>query len=243
MSINKMKSAIGDLDSTGIESTVEAVYVYEAPLRLWHWVSAAAIVVLSVSGYLIGSPLPSVSGEASDHFVMGYVRYFHFVAAYIFAIGFIGRLYWAYAGNHHAKQLFLPPLLDKEWWSEVWHEIRWYSFLEKSPKKYVGHNPLASLAMFFMFVTGSIFMIFTGAALYAEGQGMGSWWYEAFASWLIPLFGQSQDVHTWHHLGMWFIIVFVMFHIYAAIREDIMSRQSLVSTMINGWRTWKDDKE
>jgi hypothetical protein len=28
-----------------------------------------------------------------------------------------------------------------------------------------------------------------------------------------------------------------MVHVYAAIREDVMSRQSLVSTMINGWRT------
>jgi Ni,Fe-hydrogenase I cytochrome b subunit len=46
------------------------------------------------------------------------------------------------------------------------------------------------------------FMGFTGFALYAEGQGMDSWWYDIFAGWLIPLFGQSQDVHTWHHLGM-----------------------------------------
>ena len=27
---------------------------------------------------------------------------------------------------------------------------------------------------------------------------------------------------------------------YAAIREDIMSRQSLISTMISGWRMFKD---
>ncbi|HIB28037.1 MAG TPA: Ni/Fe-hydrogenase, b-type cytochrome subunit [Candidatus Thioglobus sp.] len=243
MSIEKMESAIGDLPSSGIESTVEATYVYEAPLRLWHWVNAAAILVLAVTGYLIGSPLPSLSGEASDHYLMGYIRFFHFVAAYVFAVGLIGRIYWAFVGNSHAKQLFLPPLLSKTWWAEIWHEMKWYAFLVKTPKKYVGHNPLASLAMFTMFVTGSIFMIFTGFALYAEGQGMDSWWYDAFAGWLIPLFGQSQDVHTWHHIGMWFLITFIMIHIYAAIREDIMSRQSLVSTMINGWRTWKDDRK
>jgi Ni,Fe-hydrogenase I cytochrome b subunit len=46
MSTNKMKSAIGDLDSSGIESTVEAVYVYEAPVRLWHWVNAGAITTV-----------------------------------------------------------------------------------------------------------------------------------------------------------------------------------------------------
>jgi Ni/Fe-hydrogenase 1 B-type cytochrome subunit len=29
-------------------------------------------------------------------------------------------------------------------------------------------------------------------------------------------------------------------HVYAAFREDIMSRQSILSTMISGWRTFKD---
>ena len=30
------------------------------------------------------------------------------------------------------------------------------------------------------------------------------------------------------------------FHVYVAIREDIMSRQSLISTMISGYRMFKD---
>ena len=85
-------------------------------------------------------------------------------------------------------------------------------------------------------------MIVTGFALYGEGTGMGSWQYTMFSSWVIPLFGQSQDVHTWHHLGLWVIVSFVIVHIYAAVREDIMSRQSIVSTMISGHRTFKDDR-
>ena len=40
-------------------------YVYEAPVRLWHWINAACIVVLAISGYLIGSPLATQPGEAS----------------------------------------------------------------------------------------------------------------------------------------------------------------------------------
>ena len=86
-------------------------------------------------------------------------------------------------------------------------------------------------------------MIFTGFALYGEGTGMGSWQYQWFSSWIIPLFGQSQDVHTWHHLIMWVIICFIIMHVYVAIREDIMSRQSMVSTMISGWRTFKDNRK
>lgn len=221
---------------------VQAVYVYEAPLRLWHWVNALSITVLALTGYFIGSPLPTQPGEASANFLMGYIRFAHFTAAYVFAIGFLARIYWAFAGNHHARQLFTLPIFNPQWWQEAWFEARWYLFLEKEPKKYIGHNPLAQLFMFVFVTCGSLFMLFTGFALYAEGAGRGSW-YDHLFGWVIPLFGQSQDVHTWHHLGMWWILTFVIIHVYVAIREDIMSRQSIVSTMISGYRMFKDDRK
>lgn len=226
---------------TAHAKTLTAVYVYEAPLRLWHWTNALAIVVLAITGYFIGSPLPTQPGEASEHFLMGYIRFAHFAAAYVFAVGFIGRIYWAIVGNHHARQLFRFPFWSVHWWAELIREARWYLFLENKPKKYVGHNPLAQCAMFWFITVGSVFMIFTGFALYSEGAGLGSWQDKLFG-WVIPAFGQSQDVHTWHHLGMWAIVIFVMVHVYAAIREDIMSRQSIVSTMISGVRTFKDNE-
>ncbi len=220
-----------------------AVYVYEAPVRIWHWINALSIVILALSGYFIGSPLPTMPGEASDNYLMGYIRFAHFAAGYILIIGFIGRLYWAVVGNDHARQIFLPAFFSGQFWSGVIHELKWYLFLVKEPKKYTGHNPLAVLFMHFLFVWGTVFMIFTGLALYGEGAGYDSWQYSLFSSWIIPLFGQSQDVHTFHHLVMWVIIVFVMIHVYVAIREDIMSRQSIVSSMISGWRTFKDKRE
>jgi len=220
-----------------------AVYVYEAPLRLWHWINALAITVLCVSGYLIGSPLPTLSGEASDHFLMGYIRFAHFAAAYILVVGFVFRIYWAFVGNEHSTQIFLPQVFNREFRKGVWHEIKWYLFLEREPKKYIGHNPLAVIFMHIIVVWGMIFMIITGLALYGEGTGYDSWQFTLFSSWVIPLFGQSQDVHTWHHMVMWVIICFVIIHVYVAIREDIMSRQSLISTMVSGWRTFKDTRE
>ncbi|RUW34613.1 MULTISPECIES: Ni/Fe-hydrogenase, b-type cytochrome subunit [unclassified Mesorhizobium] len=217
----------------------EAVYVYEAPLRLWHWVNAFAIFTLAGTGYLIGSPPPAVGGEASASFLFGWIRYLHFSAGYILVIGFAFRVYWAFVGSEHARQIFLPPVLSGRFWRELWHEVLWYAMLVKEPMKYSGHNPLATLAMHILFVWFAIFMIVTGLALYGEGEGMGSWQYSLFTSWVIPLFGQSQDVHTWHHLGMWVIICFVIVHVYAAVREDIMSRQSIISSMFSGWRTFR----
>ncbi len=221
---------------------VEKVYVYEAPVRLWHWINMLAILVLGVTGYFIGNPLPTMSGEASDHYLMGTIRFLHFSAAYIFAVGFLGRIYWAFVGNAHARELFYVPIWKASWWQGFIEELKWYAFLKKEPAKHEGHNPMAQFAMFFMFVLGSILMIVTGFALYGEGTGPGSWANSLFSSWVIPLFGQSQDVHSWHRLGLWIITVFVIAHVYVAVREDIMSRQSMVSTMISGWRFFKDKR-
>lgn len=218
---------------------VRSIYVYEAPVRLWHWINALAMVVLAVTGYFIGTPLPTQPGEAATTFLMGYIRFAHFAAAYIFAVGLFGRIYWAFVGNRHARQIFLLPLRNKHWWSEVFFEVRWYLFLEKHPKKYVGHNPMAQLMMFFFFTVLAVGMVFTGFAIYSEGAGLGSW-QDSLFGWVIPALGGSMQVHNLHRLGMWIMMSFAIVHIYAAIREDIMSRQSLISTMISGWRMFKD---
>ena len=220
-------------------SSIKSVYVYEAPIRVWHWINALAITVLAITGYFIGSPLPTQPGEASANFLMGYIRFAHFAAGYMLAVGLLGRIYWAFVGNHHARELFWVPIFQRAYWHELIGMLKWYAFLSDRPGRYVGHNPLARFAMVFCFLLLALFMIVTGFALYGEGSQMGSW-QERLFGWVIPLMGQSQDVHTWHHLGLWGMVIFVILHVYAAIREDIMGRSSVISTMISGHRTFKD---
>ena len=86
-----------------------AVDVNQAPLRAWHWINALSITVLAITGWFLANPLPSMPGEASDHFVMGYFRFFHFAAAYVFAVGVLFRIYWAFVGNKYSHQLFTLP--------------------------------------------------------------------------------------------------------------------------------------
>jgi Ni/Fe-hydrogenase 1 B-type cytochrome subunit len=180
-------------------------------------------------------------GEASQNYLMGYIRYVHFASAYLLTVGFLGRIYWAVVGNDHARTLFLPAVWTAEWWDGFLHELRWYAFLEKQPRHHVGHNPMASLAMHVMLVWGTLFMIVTGFAMYGEGEGMGSWQYRWFSSWVIPWLGQSQDVHTWHHLFMWYLVIFIIIHVYGAVRENMLSQPTFIRTMITGWRTVKKD--
>ena len=218
-----------------------STYVFEAPVRIWHWVMMLCMFALCVTGYLIGTPPPSTPGEATNTFVFGFIRYIHFACAYVFSIMFALRVYWAFVGNRYSREIFLIPLMlfSVEFWKGFFNQVAYYLFIKRHGKPYNGHNPLAAMSMFFMYVLGTIFMIVTGFGLYGEGTGAGSWAFRWFSSWVIPLVGQSQDLHTWHHLGMWYLILFSMVHMYMVVREDIYSDETVISTMVNGWRVPK----
>ena len=53
----------GDATAADIESVRHrtSVFVYEWPVRLWHWVNALCILVLIVTGWFIASPLPTMT--------------------------------------------------------------------------------------------------------------------------------------------------------------------------------------
>jgi len=52
--------------------------------------------------------------------------------------------------------------------------------------------------------------------------------------------GGPENVRMWYILGMWLFIAFAIIDIYMELRADIMSRQSSVSAIISGWRTYRD---
>jgi Ni/Fe-hydrogenase 1 B-type cytochrome subunit len=113
-----------------------------------------------------------------------------------------------------------------------------YTFLSKKENRWVGHNPLALFAMFFMYVLGTIVIILTGLGLYAQGYGWGSTYMNWFG-WVTVLLGTPQAVRTVHHLAMWYLLLFSAVHIYMVFRQDVMSRATIISTMVNGIRMWK----
>ncbi len=221
-----------------VSGPLESVYVYEAPVRLWHWVTMLAIFVLAATGYLIGSPLPAVGGEAYDSFYFGWIRMIHMSAGMILVVAFLVRLYWAIMGNHSARAIFYVPFWSGEWWRGFFSQVSYYLFLKKESDLWVGHNPVAQAAMFFMFTLGTLFLIVTGMALYAEQWGWGTYWMQWFG-WVFVLFGDPQMVRTLHHLAMWYLLLFAFIHMYMVFREDIMSGETIISTMVNGIRLFK----
>ena len=221
-----------------LSGPLEPLYVYEAPVRIWHWLMALCMVVLAVTGYLIGAPPPAIGGEAWDTYFFAWIRLVHFAVSWVFIVAFAVRIYWAFVGNHHARSIFLPPFLSGAWWRGFFSQLRYYLFLKRESDLWVGHNPIAQAAMFFMYTLGTLFMIVTGLALYCEQWGWGTLPMRLFG-WVFVVFGDPQIVRTLHHLGMWYLLLFAMIHVYMAFREDIMSGESVVSTMVNGIRLFK----
>jgi Ni/Fe-hydrogenase 1 B-type cytochrome subunit len=234
----KAKDAIG----TEPVRHLTSFFIYPAAVRIWHWSTAILIFGLAITGYFIASPPPSVAGDTSKLFVMGHIREWHFIFGWLFAIGLAWRSYWAIVGDKHARLIFYLPVWKLSWWKELYSVVLYYLFIDRKTHKWVGHNPLAQASMWGMFTLGSFFMVASGLALYGEQMGMNSWEFRAFG-WMFSLAGSSMFLRTLHHDGMWVLMLFTVIHIYFAVRDDIMGRVSTISSMIDGWRTFRDTED
>jgi Ni/Fe-hydrogenase 1 B-type cytochrome subunit len=224
----------------GDDERISQIYIYEAPIRLWHWLNALAVVVLAVTGYFIGTPLPSYTGDPGIVYVMGWIRFLHLASGYLFAALWVLRLWWALVGNSFAHLLFVPPIWSRRWVAGLFNQVAWNLFLTRRSARYSGLNPLAHVAMLLMFVVPSAVLLVTGFGMYAEVAGPESWQYHLFA-WM-RFTENTIDLHTLHRAAMWVMSTFVMIHVYVAVREDIVSRQSMVSTMLSGFRLFKNTR-
>lgn len=122
------------------------LYVWEAPVRVWHWAMMVCMFVMIVTGFLIGAPLVSNLGDTWATYDFAYIRFAHFAAGIIYTVLFIYRLYWAVVGNKYSRQIFIPPLWSWKWWKGVFGQVAYYLFMKKTSAEYAGHNPLAQLA-------------------------------------------------------------------------------------------------
>lgn len=209
------------------------VYLWGWPLRVVHWTSALAIVILVVTGLYIGRPYFLIAGEASNHFVMGWMRLVHFVCGGVLVAAGILRLYWFFMGNRYERFGALFPFSRKRLY-DLWRTFRAYALIrpDEAPK-YLGHNPLQQVA-----VTGLYFvilvMVCTGFALYGQATPDGLI-ARAFA-WVAPLLGGMQVVRFVHHVLTWVVVIFVPMHIYLAIRHELLDHGAVVSSIISGGR-------
>ncbi len=216
------------------------VYLWGWPIRAMHWTAAVCIVTLVVTGFYIGRPYFMSSGEASAHFLMGKMRFWHFVAAGMLVATAIVRTYWLFMGNQFERLRALFPVRGRDW-SNLWRMVKFYLMIdEKNAPKYLGHNPLQQFSYTGMYAVAAV-MAITGFAMYGQAAPEG-FFYTMF-NWVVVLLGGIQRVHFVHHIFTWIFLIFIPIHVYLALRADTLERTGTISSIVSGGRFVNRDED
>lgn len=210
------------------------VYVWQIPVRLTHWVNALCIVVLCFTGYYIHNPYVQVSArEAYGLTFMGNMRAAHMIFAYIFIASILLRTYWAfYGGNEWASWKALVPFFTPEGRGKFKQSLQYYLFMRREPPTTMGHNPLAGFT-YGIIVLLYFIQIFTGFALYGLGDPGGT--IHAMTSWIFQYI-DAQYIRMMHNFIMWWLIAFVIHHVYSAFLVDSEEANGLMTSIFSGWK-------
>ncbi len=213
------------------------VYLWQLPVRIFHWTTVISMFALILTGFLIAYP-PAINSnvEASNAYWMGYVRLIHFIAAFLAVAVAVYRLYWAFVGNIFADwRNFIP--YSKKGWRNIWHVLK-HDILLFPDKKHelsnvsIGHNHLAAtsyLIMAFIFILQAA----TGFALMSETA---SWWFPKMFAWVLPAIGGDIYVRYIHHLLTYIFMAFIVIHVYLVLYHDYIEARGETSAMLSGYK-------
>jgi Ni/Fe-hydrogenase 1 B-type cytochrome subunit len=221
-----------------LPSAYRRIYVWEFPVRLYHWVNGFCVLILIITGYLIGNPLAiSYSTEAYQQYWFGTVRFIHFVTAFVYFFNFLVRVYWGFVGNRYARWHNFVPLTRRQW-REIWDVLRVDVMQTRLHGRIsIGHNALAGVIYFLSFLV-FWFQAVTGFALYSS---MSESFLPKLFAWVVPLMGGDFAVRQWHHAFMWFFIVFSIIHIYLVFYHDYVEGRATTSSMVGGWKFEREE--
>lgn len=211
---------------------LKRVYVWQGPVRLAHWLIFLSVVVLSATGFYIGSPFLVVTGEARDHFVTGTVKVVHSYAALVFTLSLVSRLAWMFVGNAYARwDQFIP--WSRERREGVLKMTLYYLFLARRPTREAGHNALAGLTYTFVYVL-LVLQALTGLGLYGKAAHLDSP-VRSFA-FFADAFGGPQTTRWLHHGFMWLVLGFFVHHLYSALLFSFEEKMGTMESIFSGYK-------
>ncbi|UCF87159.1 MAG: Ni/Fe-hydrogenase, b-type cytochrome subunit [Nitrospiraceae bacterium] len=207
----------------------QGVYVWEFPIRFAHWINFLCIIVLTLTGFYIGRPF--IHAYSSEEYIMGWVRLIHFIAAYIFLMSMIIRIYWAFLGNKYASFKVWFPLTGRKI-ADLVDTLKFYLFISKKPPHTVGHTPLAGFTYLFVFLL-FIFQINLGFAMYSVNHTGAVW--AILGGWVLNIM-HLQTVRLFHHIIMYVILAFVIVHVYIGWYLDSKEKNGLMGSIFGGYK-------
>jgi len=212
-----------------------AIYVWEVPVRVTHWLIVTSIVILSITGLYIHGPFLTAPTSPDAAAQMATIRFIHALAAIVFMCSFAVRFYWGFVGNSFSSwRAIIPHTREQFYWGR--EMAKYYLFLRRDPVPVTGHNFLAgatytivSIGMVAQIVTGLLLMAWVlGIPLITTLFGWGG---------MVP--GGIQTVRMLHFLLTFLFVAFAIHHVYSAILVDYEERSGTMSSIFSGWKNIK----
>jgi len=169
--------------------------------RILHEIIIVSIIILILTGFYIHRPFVGGGGV-----LMYIARGVHTFFAVILILAAVARIIGMFAGRNRDWNSFVPSWSDLKLLPQT---FKYYAYLGDEPKLTKKYNPfqMISYCLAFLLV---IFQILSGIALK----------YPVAMSWFnYSIFNNPIVTRMAHFVVMWLFIMFVMIHVYLAIRE------------------------
>jgi Ni/Fe-hydrogenase 1 B-type cytochrome subunit len=221
-------------------------------MRIMHWVNAIAIVSAVITGLYIGHPYYEtfIADPAVDKYVMAWNRWVHFIGAIILDVTSIAIAYLYFFSRFEKpyKKLLPTPKNIVEFGAVVINLLT----LNRTKKFDSSHSDSFNTVYFTIMHLMLAWMLLSGLQLYVHGLGsgissIGAWWpamLHLFTDWTIPVSGGTlMDVRISHHYTMWWIVAWVMFHIYYQVWRTIFWQEGDIAIAFGGSKFVKSDSD
>ncbi|WP_292657797.1 cytochrome b/b6 domain-containing protein [Nitratifractor sp.] len=218
-------------------------------MRINHWVVAICMVAAVITGLYIGHPYYQtlIAEPAVDKYVMAWNRWVHLIAAIIFDVSsvVIAYLYFFSRFEKPILKVIPTPKNIKEFFA-VFINLITFNRVKKFDSS---HADSFNTVYFLIFHLLLAWMLFTGLQLYVQGlesghSSIGDWWPAVLhlaTDWTVGVTGGTyMDVRISHHMTMYFLIAWVMFHIYYQVWRNIYWQEGDIAIVFGGSKFVKE---
>lgn len=209
------------------------VYVWELPVRLYHCINGICALVLIITGYIIGNSTATLYAyKAYQGYLLGIVRFIHFVTSYVFIFSFLVRFYWGFVGNRYARWSNYVPFRNVQW-RKTDQILKAVTSQTKYKRLIAITTNALDRIFYFLFFLVFLFQSFTGFVLYSS---VSSAFFPSIFAWAVQPMGGYFAVRQWHYRMMWVFVVFIIIHLYLVVYHDLVEGRGTISSIIRGWK-------
>ena len=177
------------------------------PFVITHWINAAAMVFLIVTGFMIHFPVAGTLGVCRGlHVFFGFVLFINCLVRVIMSF-FVKSAPTGGTREQVKDYKTWLPQADNRHQGGAW--VKYYLFLKKD------HPLSAKLGVpqklsYLLIPILIILMFITGLCLWGPTMDLG------FCKWCLGLVGGAMSMRIIHYFGMFVFIIFMFIHIYLA---------------------------